>query len=82
MIEGSPKIQTGKSVTVADEFAVQTQTDSNWYELRADGRNPERRSNHTSFMIDSKMFIYGGYDIERGPMQTMWSFDTNNVANL
>lgn len=56
--------------------------DMNWYELRVDGKQPERRAHHTSFMVGSKMFIYGGYDIERGPMQTMWSFDTNNLGDL
>lgn len=44
------------------------ESDSNWFELRADGKLPERRAHHTSFMIGTHMYIYGGYDIREGPM--------------
>lgn len=33
-------------------------------------------------MIGNKMYIYGGYDIREGPMQSFWSFDVNNVGML
>lgn len=56
--------------------------EENWYELRVDSKQPERRANHSSFIVGSKMFIYGGYDMREGPMQSVWSFDLKNVGEL
>jgi hypothetical protein len=33
-------------------------------------------------MFGNKMFIYGGYDIREGPINSLWSFDVSNVGNL
>jgi len=71
-----------KVATEADLNRSMAGDDMNWYELRVDGKQPERRAHHTSFMIGNKMYIYGGYDIREGPMSSLWSFDTNNVGNL
>jgi hypothetical protein len=32
----------------------------NWYELRFDGKQPERRAHHTSFINEDKLYIYAG----------------------
>lgn len=56
--------------------------EENWYELRVDSKQPERRANHSSFVLGSKMYIYGGYDMREGPMSSFWSFDFNNVGEL
>lgn len=56
--------------------------DENWYELRVDGRQPQRRAHHSSFAVGDRMFIYGGYDIIEGPLQSMWSFDLSSVGEL
>ena len=47
----------------------------NWSEVRLSKANPERRSYHSSFHYDKKMFILGGIDINQGSMDTLWSLD-------
>ena len=49
--------------------------DENWVQLRLEGRQPERRAYHTSFVNDDTLFIFGGHDIREGQMNTMWSLD-------
>ena len=55
---------------LANDFNDSTlsHSNNNWFELRVDGKLPERRAHHTSFMIGTHMYIYGGYDIREGPM--------------
>jgi len=70
-----------------EEFKVNTRNDvddddEHWYELRVEGKQPERRANHTSFVVGSKMYIYGGYDMREGPMSSTWCFDFKNVGEL
>ena len=36
---------------------------TNWYEVRPQGRIPERRAYHSSCVGGNKIFIYGGSDI-------------------
>ena len=78
-----------KQVTMEneEEFKVNTgndidDDDEHWYELRVDGKQPERRANHTSFVVGSKMYIYGGYDMREGPMASTWCFDFKTVGEL
>ena len=60
----------------------ESEDEENWYELRVDSKQPERRANHSSFVLGSKMYIYGGYDMREGPMQSTWSFHFKNVGEL
>jgi hypothetical protein len=94
MQEGSSAVHINRTQTMKnnhseshqEELKVATQQDVlediNWYELRVEGKQPERRAHHSSFIMGTKMYIYGGYDIREGPLKNVWSFDTSNVGIL
>ena len=94
MQEGSSAAHINKTQTIKnnhtesqpEELKVATNNevleDMNWYELRVEGKQPERRAHHSSFVIGTKMYIYGGYDIREGPLKNVWSFDASNVGQL
>jgi hypothetical protein len=81
-------------MSVRNDLEISTQKDNeevkiefdaesvNWYELRVEGRQPERRAHHSSFTLNNKMYIFGGYDIREGPLSNMWSFDLAKIGNL
>lgn len=77
-----PEVEMKDTQLEAQHSVSDATPDANWYELRVEGRLPERRAHHTSFMIGSRMYIYGGYDIREGPMQSFWCLDTANVGEL
>jgi hypothetical protein len=52
------------------------------FELRLDGKVPERRGYHATFQVGSQIFIYGGNDIREGPMRSMWYFDLAELDDL
>lgn len=49
---------------------------------------PERRGYHTSFVYNSKLYIYGGTDIREGAFENLWRFELgalevlNDLGNL
>lgn len=47
-----------------------------WYEIRVQGKLPERRSNHCGFIWANQgteyMYIHGGRDLKEGTVATMW----------
>lgn len=43
---------------------------------------PERRSYHSSFVYEDKMYIYGGLDIQNGSVDTLWELDLNHLDDL
>ena len=51
-------------------------------ELRLKGNAPERRSYHSSFVYDSRLFVYGGLDIREGSLNTLWELNLNNLKDL
>lgn len=55
-------------------------------ELRLQGKLPERRSNHCSFVqcIDGQEFLYihGGRDLKEGPIDSMWRLNLSALQNL
>ena len=54
----------------------------NWAELRLKGNAPERRSYHSSFVYDNKLFIFGGLDIRVGSINTLWELNLSNMRDL
>ena len=44
----------------------------NWFEMRMVGLQPDRRSYHSSFIYDNKLFIFGGLDIREGSLDTLY----------
>ena len=76
------KIGFDEELKVATRADDGDEQDCNWYELRVEGKQPERRAHHSSFVAGNKMYIYGGYDIREGPMSSLWCFDTKSVGEL
>jgi len=54
----------------------------NWFELRLAKTTPERRSYHSTFIYDNKMYILGGLDIREGSLNSLWELDLNNLRDL
>jgi hypothetical protein len=53
-----------------------------WCEVRLSGKLPERRSNHSSFIVNDYFYIHGGRDIKEGPMGNMWRLNIHGVTEL
>jgi hypothetical protein len=49
--------------------------------LRLASTAPERRSYHSSFFYDNKMYVMGGLDIQNGSMSSIWELDLGNITN-
>ena len=54
----------------------------NWSELRLKGHAPERRSYHSSFVYENRLFIFGGLDIREGSLNTLWELNLTNMKDL
>jgi hypothetical protein len=46
------------------------------------GKVPERRGYHSTFVYNDQMFIYGGHDIREGSMDNLWMIDLSNLDDL
>lgn len=53
-----------------------------WSELRIAGKAPERRSYHSSFVFENKIYIYGGLDIQNGSINSIWELDLSCIDDL
>jgi len=53
-----------------------------WTELRIAGQTPERRSYHSSFSYNGKLYVFGGLDIQKGCLETLYELDLNSIACL
>lgn len=54
----------------------------NWFEVRLQGKVPERRGYHSTFLHQDYMYIYGGHDIREGSMDNMWVINLNRFSDL
>ena len=52
-----------------------TEFSRNWVELRLMGQQPDRRSYHSSFIFDKKLFVYGGLDIREGSLNSLFELN-------
>ena len=53
-----------------------------WDELRLKGHAPERRSYHSSFVYDNRLFVFGGLDIREGSLSSLWELNLANLKDL
>jgi len=57
-----------------------------WVELRLQGKLPERRSNHCSFIAkdgsDEYLYIHGGRDLKEGAIESMWCVNLTKIHML
>ena len=61
---------------------MQNEMDKNWFELRLNGKCPERRAYHSTFIANDCLYIFGGQDIREGSIDTMWMLDLSNIVDL
>lgn len=57
------------------EMPCGAKCESGWYELKAKGKLPNKRSYHSAVVYDGKLYIYGGEDIKEGRSDDLWSLD-------
>ena len=56
----------------------------NWTEMRLLGKQPSRRSYHSSVIFDKKLYVFGGLDIREGSLNTLYELNlscVNEVSN-
>ena len=54
----------------------------NWYEMRFKDQQPDRRSYHSTFIFDRKLYVYGGLDIREGSLNTLYELNLNCISEL
>lgn len=60
-------------------------SDKDWMEIRVQGKLPERRSNHASFIEHRRkdyLYIHGGRDLKEGALDNIWRLDLNGIKRL
>lgn len=65
-----------------DYFGRSGSEESNWFEVKPKGTIPERRGNHSTFVYQSKLYIYGGSDIREGSYDNIWSIELDALETL
>lgn len=54
---------------------MDTSFDSRWCEVKIDGKNIFSRSGHVAVFFDTKMYVHGGYDADRGVLSDFHRID-------
>ena len=54
----------------------------NWTEMRLLGKQPSRRSYHSSFIYDKKLYVFGGLDIREGSLNTLYELNLSCLSEL
>ena len=54
----------------------------NWVELRLMGQQPDRRSYHSSFIFDKKLFVFGGLDIREGSLCNLFELNLQCLSEI
>ena len=53
----------------------QNTLDSRWAEIKIEGKNVPSRSNHVAGIFDTKLYIHGGYDADKGVLSDFHCID-------
>ncbi len=53
-----------------------------WMEIKLQGKLPERRSNHSSFIGGDYLYIHGGRDLKEGALDNMWKLNLGSIGSL
>ena len=59
-----------------------TEFSRNWVELRLLGQQPDRRSYHSSFVYDKKLYVFGGLDIREGSLDTLFELNLQLLGEI
>ena len=57
-------------------------TELNWWNFRFNGKCPDRRAYHSSFVNNGTLYVYGGKDISVGHLNSLWAIDLSETYNL
>lgn len=72
----SPYNEEGPSVLYASmEMPTGHKCSSGWFELKAKGKLPDKRSFHSAVIYDGKLYVFGGEDIKEGRVDDLWCLD-------
>ena len=53
-----------------------------WHEMRFKDQQPDRRSYHSTFIFDRKLYVYGGLDIEDGSLNSLYELNLQCLDEL
>lgn len=53
-----------------------------WFELRAKGKLPEKRSHHSSVVYNGGLYIFGGEDSREGKYDSLWRLNLDEFIEL
>ena len=70
----SPSNQ-GHNAFASKEMPIGYKCQSGWFELKAKGKLPKKRSYQSSVIFDGKLYIYGGEDIKEGKFEDLQYLD-------
>jgi N-acetylneuraminic acid mutarotase len=55
---------------------------NSWSEVRVQGKCPERRAYHSSFIHNKRLYIYGGYDIKEGTLDSLYTIEIGKISEM
>ena len=56
--------------------------EQNWWSFRFNGKCPDRRAYHSSFVNNGILYVFGGKDISVGHLNSLWSIDLSELHGL
>ena len=74
-------VSPGTSYTAA-RMTGPSEFTRNWIELRLLGQQPDRRSYHSSFIFDKKLFVFGGLDIREGSLNSLYELNLQCLSEI
>lgn len=57
------------------ELPMGSRCESGWFELKAKGKLPDKRSYHSAVIYDGNLYAYGGEDIKEGKYNDFWKLN-------
>ena len=70
------------SPNVGQEGAGNYGSEPNWWSFRFNGKCPDRRAYHSTFVNDDTLYVFGGKDISVGHLNSLWSIDLSSTHTL
>lgn len=80
-VRNADSVSPGTSYTAA-RMTGPTEFVRNWVELRLLGQQPDRRSYHSSFVFDKKLFVFGGLDIREGSLNSLFELNLQCMGEI
>ena len=80
-LRNADSVSPGTSYTAA-RMSGPSEFVRNWVELRLLGQQPDRRSYHSSFVFDKKLFVFGGLDIREGSLNSLFELNLQCLGEI